>query len=273
LKPYIVKKFVDDDGNTIESFSPEVVRTVASEETSEKIMTYLYNGINVGSTKNAYVKGYKIAAKTGTSQKRDMEEGDYVSSCLSFAPADNPQIAILIMIDEPNGSSFYGGTVAAPVASAVLTDVLPYLNVEQSYTEEEKNALEVQVPKFTGFSIAEARAKAEKNGFKVIIKGDGEVVNEQLPRYTSTIPVGGTVIFYTGKEVPKADVKVPNVLNYKASQATDVLAAAGLNITITGSYREGVKDVVAIKQNPEAGTMVQPGTSVSVEFIDTEASD
>ncbi len=273
LKPYIVKKFVDDDGNTIESFSPEVVRTVASEETSENIMTYLYNGINVGSTKNAYVKGYKIAAKTGTSQKRDMEEGDYVSSCLSFAPADNPQIAILIMIDEPNGSSFYGGTVAAPVASAVLTDVLPYLNVEQSYTEEEKKALEVQVPKFTGFSIAEARAKAEKNGFKVIIKGDGEVVNEQLPRYTSTIPVGGTVIFYTGKEVPKADVKVPNVLNYKASQATEVLAAAGLNITITGSYREGVKDVVAVKQNPEAGTMVQPGTSVSVEFIDTEVSD
>ncbi len=273
MKPYIVKKFVDDDGNTIESFSPEVIRPVASEETCEKIMTYLYNGINVGSTKNAYVKGYKIAAKTGTSQKRDMEEGYYVSSCLSFAPADDPQIAILIIIDEPSAGAYYGGTVAAPVASAVLADVLPYLNIEQSYTDEEKKALEVQVPRFTGFSVAEATQKAEKDGFKVIIKGDGEVVNEQLPRYTSTISSGGTVIFYTGKEVPKADVKVPNVKDYSASQATKVLAAAGLNITITGSYREGVNGAVAIKQTPEEGTMVQPGTSVSVEFTHTDSYD
>ena len=273
MKPYIVKKFVDDDGNTIESFSPQIIRNVASEETSKKIMTYLYNGINVGSTKNAYVKGYKIAAKTGTSQKRDMEEGSYVSSCLSFAPADNPQIAILIIVDEPTAGSFYGGTVAAPVASAVLADVLPYLNIEQSYTEEEKNALEVQVPKFTGFGVAEAMQKAEKNGFKVIIKGDGEVVNEQLPRYTSRISSGGTVIFYTGSEVPKEDVKVPSVIDYSASQATNVLASAGLNISISGAYREGVNGAVAVKQTPSEGTMVQPGTTVTVEFAHTDVSD
>ncbi len=273
MKPYIVKKFVDDDGNTIESFSPQVVRKVASEETSQKIMTYLYNGINVGSTKNAYVKGYKIAAKTGTSQKRDMEEGYYVSSCLSFAPADNPQIAILIVIDEPSAGAYYGGTVAAPVASAVLADVLPYLNIEQTYTDDEKNGLEVQVPKFTGFSVAEALQKAESNGFKVIVKGNGEVVNEQLPRYTSPISTGGTVIFYTGNEVPKADVQVPNVLDYSAAQATNVLAGAGLNITISGSYREGVNGAVAIKQSPEAGTMVQPGTSVNVEFTHKDSYD
>ena len=273
MKPYIVKKFVDDDGNTIESFSPQVVRPVSSDETSQKIMTYLYNGINVGSTKNAYVKGYKVAAKTGTSQKRDMEGNNYVSSCVSFAPADDPQIAILIIVDEPTAGAYYGGTVAAPVASAVLADVLPYLNIQQSYTDEEKNTLEVQTPKFTGSNVTEAKEKAQKAGFKVIVKGNGEVVNEQLPRYTATIPTGGTVIFYTGNEVPKADVLVPNVKNYSAAQATNVLSVAGLNITITGSYREGVSGAVAIKQTPEAGTMVQPGTTVSVEFTHKDSYD
>lgn len=273
MKPYIVKKFVDDDGNTIESFSPEIVRQVASKETSEKIMTYLYNGINVGSTKNAYVKGYKVAAKTGTSQKRDMKEGNYVSSCISFAPADNPQIAILIIIDEPSAGAYYGGTVAAPVASAVLAEVLPYLNVELSYTDAEKSALEVRIPSFIGYSVDQAKEKAKKNGFNVIVKGSGEVVNEQLPRYPSTIPSGGTVIFYTGSEMPKADVKVPNVKNYSASQAEAVLQSAGLNIVISGSYREGVQGAVAIKQTPAEGTMVQPGTSVNVEFTHKDSYD
>ena len=273
MKPHIVKKFVDDDGNTIESFSPEVVRPIASEETADKIMTYLFNGINVGSTKNAYVKGYKIAAKTGTSQKRDMEGNNYVSSCISFAPADDPQIAILILVDEPTAGAYYGGTVAAPVASAVLADVLPYLNIEQSYSEEEKNTLEVQVPKYTGYTVAEAKENAKKDGFKVIVKGDGEVVNEQLPRYTSAISSGGTVIFYTGNEVPKADVIVPNVKDFSAAQATNVLASAGLNISITGSYRESVKGAVATKQNPAAGTLVKPGSTVNVEFTHKDSYD
>lgn len=273
MQPYIVKKLVDDDGNTIENYSPKVLRKISSEKTSQKIMNYLFNGINVGSTKNAYVKGYKIAAKTGTSQKRDMEEGHYVSSCISFAPADDPQIAILIVIDDPTSGAYYGGTVAAPVASAVLADVLPYLNIEQSYTEEEKNTLEVAVPKYTGYNVNEAKKKAESEGFNVIIRGSGDVVNEQLPRYTSMIASGGTIILYTGNETPKSDVMVPNVKDYSASQATSVLASYGLNIEITGSYREGVQGAVAVKQTPEAGTLVQPGTIINVEFTHKDSYD
>lgn len=272
MKPYIVKKFVDDDGNTIESFSPQVVRQVSSEETSQEIMTYLYNGINVGSTSNAYVKGYKVAAKTGTSQKRDMEEGNYVASCISFAPADDPKIAVLILVDEPSGQ-YYGGTVAAPVARDVLADVLPYLNIEHSYTEEEKKLLEVSMKKYTGYNIEEARYRAEKDGFNVIVRGTGEVVNEQLPRVNSTIPAGGTVIFYTGDEVPAQDVSVPDVLGFGGVQATNVLTKAGLNISITGSYRESVSGAVAVKQTPEAGAMVQPGTTVVVEFKHNNSYD
>lgn len=273
MQPYIVKKLVDDDGNTIENYSPKVLRKISSEETSKKIMNYLFNGISVGSTKNAYVKGYKIAAKTGTSQKRDMEDGHYVSSCISFAPADDPQIAILIVIDDPTSGAYYGGTVAAPVASAVLADVLPYLNIEQSYTEEEKNTLEVAVPKYTGYNVNEAKKKAQSEGFNVIIRGNGDVVNEQLPRYTSTIASGGTIILYTGNETPKADVMVPNVKDYSASQATSVLASYGLNIEITGSYRKGVQGAVAVKQTPEAGTLVQPGTIINVEFTHKDSYD
>ncbi len=273
MKPYIVKKFVDDDGNTIESFEPEVIRQINSAETSDKIMEYLHNGINVGSTKNAYVKGYKIAAKTGTSQKRDMPDGYYVSSCISFAPADDPQVAILILVDEPSAGAYYGGTVAAPVASAVLSEVLPYLGVETSYTEDEKNSLEVQTPKFTGMSVDDAKKLAKAGGFKVIVKGKGDVVNEQLPRYLNPIPAEGTVIIYTGNAIPGEDVMVPKVTGYSASQATSVLGANGLNIMISGAYREGVSGAVATKQTPEAGTLVKPGTIINVEFTHTDSSD
>ncbi|MBR5308926.1 MAG: PASTA domain-containing protein [Clostridia bacterium] len=273
MKPYVVRKLVDDDGNTIESFSPEVVRQVSSDETSKKIMEYLYNGINVGSTKNAYVKGYKVAAKTGTSQKRDMEEGYYVSSCVSFAPADDPQIAILIIVDEPSAGAYYGGTVAAPVASAVLSDVLPYLNVEKSYTEKEKSTLEVTVRNYTGYAVEEAKRIGKADGFNIIVKGNGEVVNEQLPRGNSAISAGGTIILYTGDEVPAANVTVPNLKNYSATQATNVLESAGLNIKITGAYREGVQGAVAVKQDPEGGSLVTPGTTVTVEFKHNDSYD
>lgn len=165
LKPHVVKALVDDDGNVVKSFDTTLVRKVNSEETSKTIMTYLMNGINMGSTKNAYVKGYKIAAKTGTSQKRDKEGNYYIGSCVAFAPADDPQIAILIGIDEPSGANYYGGLIAAPVVSSVLTEVLPYLNIEPSLTEEEAALVDIAVPDFRGLSVESAKETATGRRF------------------------------------------------------------------------------------------------------------
>ena len=273
LKPHVVKALVDDEGNVVKSFDTTVVRKVNSEETSKTIMTYLMNGIDIGSTKNAYVKGYKIAAKTGTSQKRDKEGNLYIGSCVAFAPADDPQIAILIGIDEPSNGDYYGGVIAAPVVSAVLTEVLPYLGIEPSLTEEEAATLNVAVGDYRGLTVESAKAAAQNAEFSTKVIGSGDIVTEQLPRYGGKIPQGGIVILYTAGEVPAETVTVPDVTNYTPAQANRVLINAGLNISMTGAYREDVSGALAVKQSPEAGSVVQPGTVVEVEFRHMDSSD
>ncbi len=273
LKPHVVKALLDDDGNVVKSYDTTVVRKVNSEETSKTIMTYLMNGVNMGSTKNAYVKGYKIAAKTGTSQKRDKEGNYYIASCAAFAPADDPQIAILIGIDEPTGANYYGGTIAAPVVASVLSEVLPYLNIEPSLSEEEAATLEVAVADYRGLSVESAKELASNAGFTTKVIGNGDTVTEQLPRYGGKIPNGGVVILYTAGELPTESVTVPNVVGYTPVQANKTLINAGLNVKMEGAYREDVSGSIALKQTPEAGTAVKPGTVIEVEFRHLDSSD
>ncbi len=272
LRPRVVKALVDDDGNVIKSFDTELIRKVNSKETSELIMQYLMNGINIGSTKNAYVRGYKIAAKTGTSQKRDKEGNLYIGSCVAFAPADDPQIAILVGIDEPSNGEYYGGVIAAPVVSSVLSEVLPYLNIEPSYTEEEASA-EVAVQDYKGLSVESAKELASGSDFKTKVIGKGNVVTDQLPRYGSKVPAGGIVVLYTDNVEPTESITVPDVTNYAPNPANKTIINAGLNIKMIGAYRESVDGAVAIKQSPEAGTKVKPGTVVEVEFRHMDSYD
>ena len=273
IKPRVVKALVDNDGNIIKSFDTEVIRTVNSEETSDIIMEYLMNGINMGSTKNAYVKGYKIAAKTGTSQKRDKEGNLYIGSCVAFAPADNPQIAILVGIDEPSNGDYYGGVIAAPVVSSVLTEVLPYLNIEPTLTDDSSANAEVAVYDYKNLSVESAKEIASNGGFRTKIIGKGSVVTEQLPRYGSKIPAGGVVVLYTDNIEPSDSVTVPDVTGYAPNQANKVLINASLNVKMEGAYRENVEGSVAVKQSPEAGAAVKPGTVVEVEFRHMDSSD
>ncbi len=273
LKPHVVKALVDDEGNIVKSYDTTLVRRVNSEETSELIMTYLMNGINMGSTKNAYVKGYKIAAKTGTSQKRDQEGNYYIGSCAAFAPADDPQIAILVGIDEPTNGDYYGGVIAAPVVSSVLTEVLPYLNIEPTLTEEEAATLDVAVADYRGLAVDSAKTLASNSGFRTKVMGSGNVVTEQLPRYGGKIPAEGVVILYTDNITPSESVTVPDVTNYLPAQANRTLINAGLNIRMEGAYREDVEGAIAVKQTPAAGTVVKPGTVVEVEFRHMDTYD
>ncbi len=274
MQPRIVKSLVDEDGNVVKEYEPYVVRQVNSPETSKIIMQYLENGITIGSTKNAYVKGYNVGAKTGTSQKRDMpDENLYVASCVAFAPVDDPEIAILIAIDEPVGV-YYGGTIAAPVVSSVLTEVLPYLNIETSTKDEGEEAVQISVSDYTGLTVSSAKTTLKNAGLTAKVYGEGNVVVDQYPKLGTKLREGGVVVLYTEAQGDEpVTVVVPDVTYYTPSAATKTLINSSLNIKMDGAYRDGVDGTVATRQTPEAGTEVAPGTAISVEFHHLDNSD
>jgi len=274
MQPRVVKALVDEDGNTVKEYDPKVVRQVNSPETSETIMQYLANGITMGSTKNAYVKGYSVGAKTGTSQKRDiLDDNLYIASCVGFAPADEPEIAILIVIDEPVGN-YYGGTIAAPVVSSVLSEVLPYLNIETSTEDGAEAEKLISVSDYTGLSAQSAKTNIKNEGLSSKVYGNGEVVIDQFPRFGSKLRENGVVVLYTEKQdETQTTVTVPSVVGHTPSNASTILVNSSLNIKMEGAYRDGVEGTLATRQEPEAGTEVAPGTMISVEFHHLDNSD
>ena len=281
MQPYVVKALTDNNGNIVETYEPKVIRQIVSQETSDTIMEYLAAGINVGSTKNAYVKGYNVAAKTGTAEKHGVEKEaagnitPYVGSCVAFAPADDPQIAILIAIDTPTAGQYYGGVVAAPVVAQVLEDTLPYLNIAPTLTDEEKESMAVTVKNYRSMTVSEATEKIESLGFDVKVVGKGDVVSEQFPKEGTAIWGDGVIVLYTGGEIPSETATVPNCIGLSASAANKKIINSNLNIYIEGSYREGVGGAaaVAVSQSPAAGERVTPGTVVTVSFKHLDGTD
>lgn len=273
MQPRVVKALVDENGNTVKEFDPYIVRQVNSPETSETIMQYLENGITMGSTKNAYVKDYSVGAKTGTSQKRDiLDDNLYIASCVAFAPTDKPEIAILIAIDEPVGA-YYGGTIAAPVVSSVLSEVLPYLNIETSTDETAEQAVEIAVEDYTGLSVTSARTTIKNAKLGTKTYGNGDVVIDQFPKAGTKLRENGVVVLYTEELSEETKITVPSVTGHTPANAMQILINSNLNITMDGAYRDGVDGTVATRQTPEAGSEVAPGTSVSVEFHHLDNSD
>ncbi len=273
LKPRVVKALTDDDGNIVKEFETEIIRQVNSKETSETIMEYLGNGITIGSTKNAYVKGYSIGAKTGTSQKRDIQDENlYVASCVAFAPADDPEIAILIAIDEPVGA-YYGGTIAAPVVSSVLSEVLPYLGIETNIDETAGEEVKISVHDYTGLSAESAKTTIKNEGLSCKVYGAGNVVVSQFPRTGTKLRENGVVVLYTEENPEKSKIVVPNVVGHTPKNASQYLINASLNIAMEGAYRDGVEGTVATRQEPAAGTEVEPGTIITVDFHHTDNTD
>ena len=242
MQPRVVKALVDEDGNTVKEYDPKVVRQVNSPETSETIMQYLANGITMGSTKNAYVKGYSVGAKTGTSQKRDiLDDNLYIASCVGFAPADEPEIAILIVIDEPVGN-YYGGTIAAPVVSSVLSEVLPYLNIETSTEDGAEAEKLISVSDYTGLSAQSAKTNIKNEGLSSKVYGNGEVVIDQFPRFGSKLRENGVVVLYTEKQdETQTTVTVPSVVGHTPSNASTILVNSSLNIKMGAHIETALK--------------------------------
>lgn len=263
VKPRLVKELVDSEGNIVEKLEPEVVRQVISKKTSDILRDILEGVVSEGTGKNAYVKGFRVAGKTGTSETTESDR--YIASFSAFAPADNPVICVLVVLDDPDGESHMGGVVAAPVAGKIIEDTLNYLGVERRYTEKDKELLvqEVYVPEVRNMKIGEAAKKLKEFGLKYRIEGEADnkdaTVLEQTPKPNVSIPQDSVVILYTYKPEEEIMVAVPNVLNKTISEATEALNKAGLNIKVNGMG-------TAIRQSYEPGTMVPKGKVIEVTF-------
>lgn len=262
MQPYLVDEELDSEGNIIKKTTPVVRRQVISEETSKTVASMMEDVCKKGTGRNGYVSGFRIAGKTGTTQKFQ-EKGVYIASFACFAPADDPQVALLIIVDEPKGE-INGSTICAPAAAKVMETVLEYLDVERQYTKEELEKLDTQTPGVVGKNADEAAKQLKKAGFTVRTVGHGDTIVSQSPAGGQTIPQGGVIAIYTtDKEDDKLTVKVPDLSGMSISAVKKYAASEGLNVRISGIRESGV---VSYDQNIEIGAEVEYGTIVTVYF-------
>ncbi|MBQ9113274.1 MAG: PASTA domain-containing protein [Clostridia bacterium] len=277
LTPYVVEKITDNAGNVIYSHEVEVRRQTVSEEVCRAISTILEEGVSGdGGAKNAYVAGYKVAAKTGTSEKKDAGKEDmYICSTVAYAPADDPQVAIIIIVDEPTEGFLYGSTVAAPYVGAALENILPQLGITAEYTEEELEKMAIKVGSYRTWSVNRARNTIEALGLECVVVGDGDVVSAQLPAYGSYIEkASGKIYLYTDKSLVEENITVPDFTGMTAAQANAMLTGLGLNIKIEGTknYLTGTGAVV-FSQSVAPGTKVAKGQVITLNFRHMNADE
>ena len=273
VQPHVVSQIVDNDGNIIKTADTTVKRQVISEETSKRVSKILQENATSGTAKNGYVAGYRIAGKTGTSEKVGADgkvgsDNKYIASYCGFAPADDPQYAVLVFFDEPTGDSYYGGAVAGPVFAKIMEEILPYLNVETKYTEDEAGSVGVSAPNVIGKTVSEATNELTNSGLKILVKGSGDTVIAQTPDPGSSVPSGGTVVVYTDEASMNQTVTVPNFTNRSLSDVNYLAAQAGLNIKVTGAYNSSA--ATARTQDYAAGEQIKPGTAITVNFVEED---
>ena len=283
VTPRLVKSIVDQNGNVIKSFEPEIKRQVISAQTAQSISKILEEGVSGnGGAKNAYVAGYRIAAKTGTSEKKDLKdaqgnliEGKYICSTVAYAPADDPQYITLIMVDQPTKGTLYGSVVAAPYVGNVMATILPYLGVEAVYTDAELAKKAVETPAVVWWPLDAARDYANSLGIELEVIGDGDTIFAQSPAAgTKMEKQGSKLIVYTERSAEKQMVKVPDLTGKTAVAASGLLASSNLNIKITGTYNyTSGTAATAYAQSIEPGTLVEIGTTVTVYFRDENVAD
>lgn len=270
LKPILVKQISDSEGNVIEKAEPQVIRKVISKQTSDTLREILEGVVSEGTGRNAYVSGYRIAGKTGTSETKETEtEGRFIASFSLFAPADDPVIALLVILDHPQVYPHSGGMIAAPVAGKLAEEILDYLGVERKYTEMDKKLKlrEMYVPEVRNMALKDAVNKLKAYELNYVVegeyKGDDAIVMEQTPKPNSSVPSGSTVILYTYKPEKELSVTMPNVLNKNIDEAAETLRKAGLNIKVEGIGQ-------AHRQEFEPGEELSKGQVVTIWFEHTE---
>lgn len=264
MQPYVVDSKLDSDGNVVYKTTPTVKRQVISEKTASTVADMMEQVVSIGTGKNAYVAGYHVAGKTGTSEKIGID-GAYIASFAGFAPADNPEISILIAIDEPTGDHG-GSTVAAPITGMLLEKILTYLNVEPQYEDDELSSISSVAPSLVGKSVGDAKVAASK--FTVKVVGSGTKVISQTPAAGQQMRTGGVIVVYTEENAAKQTATVPNLCNMSMSQANSAAVNAGFNIRLSGTTNSG--EVLSYKQSVNAGEEAEIGSVITVYFKTTE---
>ena len=272
--PYLVERITDSDGNVTYRHDDTPVRQVISEQTSATVRECLEYVVASGTGKNGQVAGYRIGGKTGTADKG--QTGDVVVSFLCFAPADDPQVIMLITMDTPSratGTYVSGGNMVAPTASTVMAEILPYLGVEPSYSAEELLGMDTTVPNVIGMSVEEAKAKLKDRALSYKIVGDGETITDQTPAGGAIIPGKSSVILYAGEEKSTDKCVVPHLIGKTPSEANTTATAAGLLIRFSGTTGSESSSVRVLSQSIDVGTEVEAGTVITVQLGDTSVTD
>ena len=272
--PYLVERIADSDGNVTYRHDDTPVRQVISEQTSATVRECLEYVVASGTGKNGQVAGYRIGGKTGTADKG--QTGDVVVSFLCFAPADDPQVIMLITMDTPSratGTYVSGGNMVAPTASTVMAEILPYLGVEPSYSAEELLGMDTTVPNVIGMSVEEAKAKLKDRALSYKIVGDGETITDQTPAGGAIIPGKSSVILYVGEEKSTDKCVVPHLIGKTPSEANTTATAAGLLIRFSGTTGSESSSVRVLSQSIDEGTEVDAGTVITVQLGDTSVTD
>ena len=272
LQPYLVSSIADANGKTVKKTQTKEIRQVISADTSEKVRKMMKSVVDNGTGKNGYVAGYSVGGKTGTSTKLGESkngEGDkYIVSFGAIAPSDDPEIAMLIIVDEPN-QDLGGGALCAPIAAQVTQEAMNVLGIEPKYNDSEMKDLSKQTPNVVGKSLDEAKKTLEENNLNFVVVGDDSTVTRQCPSGADTIPNGGTVYLYTD-DSEKQTVNVPNFNGLTVNEAKDLASSSNLNIQIAGnSMSSGT--IVAYRQSEETQAKVEKGTVVTVTFKNTQS--
>ncbi len=280
VEPHLVKCLLDESGAEVPYEGGEAVR-VLSESTSSKIREILEQVVcdpKEGTGKNAYVAGYRIGGKTGTSTKTVLEAGgtkEYIVSFVGFAPADKPEICILVLLDDPSsetGQYISGGNMAAPTVGRMFADILPYMGIMPVYTEKEKELMDRAVPDVLGLTVKEAKALLEEAGLGCIIKGSGAVITDTLPEVGSIVAAESEIALYADEAPEEKAVEVPGLVGLSYAQARELLKERGLFISTDCLLVPYSSQIVVSGQNGEAGTMVNTGSVIKVSLVDTDSS-
>ena len=272
VTPYLVSEIVDADGKTVKKTETNVVRQVISEETAATVRGMMKAVVDNGTGKNGYVAGYSVGGKTGTSTKLgESKEGEgdkYIVSFAAIAPSDDPEIAMIIIVDEPN-ADLGGGALCAPIAAQVIEEAMISLGVEPKYDEDEVKNLSSYAPNLIGKSVEEAEKTISEYSLNCVVIGNGDKVVRQNPTGADTIPPKGTVYLYT-EEGTKTTVKVPDFTGLTVNEAKSLAQSSKLNIEITGNDL-GSGNVVAYRQSEEKNKETEQGTVIKVNFKNTES--
>ena len=280
MQPHLVERIVDAEGNTVSEADETPVRQVISEETSRQVCAILEQVVgdpNEGTGRNAAVAGYRIGGKTGTSTKTTEEiagNKEYIVSFIGVAPADDPQIALLVLLDDPSSESgiyISGGQMAAPVVGKMLADILPSMGIEPDYSAEELEAMDRAVPDLTGMSVENARYALSQAGLSCRVVGAGEAVSAQLPAANTVIASGSEVIIYAGAEPDSGTAPLPDLRGMSYSAARDALAAYGLYLNTDSAVSDADGQAVSA-QDIFPGTEIARGGVVTVTLVDADDS-